>query len=233
MVFCWENLWKVITAEQIPAKWVSLVKKTLYSHFHQSQISLRLTQTPPPRPAPPIGVVNKLIEVMTILQKGMGFFNFFWFHCNLGFICWFSAALKGTDEHPAGRGESANNHKSMGATPREHSDPDGSALWDVFLCSVKWSHVNTKLRLCMRAIKSLQFDPHGTGRMCWTHQGVQSNIYRGHFWIFKHQPDATNVNAFGTEREPSSVLHCHRQLSYFSSSRSQIKVKEWTSCFEF
>lgn len=73
------------------------------SHFYLNHISLRFTKVTHPQ------------RCSQVLNSEFFLHQLFGFHYNWSFVCWFNAAVKGTDERPVGQGKSANNDKSMGA----------------------------------------------------------------------------------------------------------------------
>lgn len=128
IVFCLvffyrKNQWKVMTADQNPAskyaKWASLVRKLFLHIFVTATFHWDL---------------HKLTLVMTILQK----VNFFVFTLQFGLHHLVQHCIKGAPmsiQRVWGSLSITTNQWAL--TPREQSDPDGSASWDVFLCSVK------------------------------------------------------------------------------------------------
>lgn len=162
--------------------------------------------------------INSLSESTTnrnivILQKNKKipaerdkcYSTFFVFNYSLGFICGFNTALKSTDVHSVGRGEPANNPKSMGA----HAE---GTKWPRWICLVGRVLVLCQMEPCQHKASSVRVcnqKPPIRSTCDWLDvlKSVQSNTY------IQAISGSLNIGQMlGPALRGSSVLHC--QLSH-------------------
>lgn len=202
-----------MTAEQNPAgklaKWASLVQNFIIHIFLTVTFQWDWRKRT-------LALVNTQIEVMTILEKLLLLFFF------LLFALQFWSLPITTNQ--------------WALTPREQSDPDASASWDVFCCSNGAMSAQSSVYACVQSNAYNLIHMLLAG--CAEGIRARNQMHREDIFGYLNVGQMPQIwmQWCGTAlREPLSVLLCHRQRWY--SACSQIKVtwlyQKWTSCFFF